>query len=174
LPSVHPAASETETEPTVVEIDQIVGHWVDLRHQGAERVAQAEAERDKVLEDFRAITDSVIRPAMQAAVDRLGKDGGGGLIQERTDDPTHRPRVTLWMSLQGDIAGTPRQDLNPYLQLDADAGHRRIDVWEGDMWEKQGTSRATSPWELSDVCTDSVTERILGILRRAATHGVAA
>ena len=142
----------------------------------AERVwrkqAQAESERNQFLTDFRDITDSVIRPAMQAAVDRLGKDGGGGLIEERKEDLMHRPRITLWMSLEDAITGTPRQDLNPYLQVDANVGLRRIDVWEGDMWEKEGNSRATSPWELSEVSNESVTERILDILRRAATHGV--
>ena len=78
------------------------------------------------------------------------------------------------MSLEDGITGTPRQDVNPYLQLDADVGQRRIAVWEGDMWQKEGTSRATSPWGLNDVSTESVTERILEILRRAATHGVEA
>jgi hypothetical protein len=159
---------------SVAEIDQIVGHWTDLRHEGIERQAEAEAERRQFLENFRTISDSVIRPAMQAAVDRLGKDGGGGLIVEREEYPMHRPRIVLWMSLDGDIAGTPRQDLNPYLQLDADVGRRRIDVWEGDMWEKEGASRATTPLELGDVSTESVTKRILDILRRAATHGVPA
>ena len=157
---------------SVVEIDQIVGHWSALRREGVEKEAQAESERNQFLTDFRDITDSVIRPAMQAAVDRLGKDGGGGLIEERKEDLMHRPRITLWMSLEDAITGTPRQDLNPYLQVDANVGLRRIDVWEGDMWEKEGNSRATSPWELSEVSNESVTERILGILRRAATHGV--
>jgi hypothetical protein len=159
---------------SVAEIDHIVGHWTDLRQEGLEQQAQAEAERHQFLEDFRTITDSVIRPAMQAAADRLAKDGGGGLIEEREETPMHRPRIILWMSLDGDIAGTPRQDLNPYLQLDADVGRRRIDVWEGDVWVKEGASRATSPLRLGDVSTESVTTRILDILRRAATHGVPA
>jgi len=168
------AVNGTESEVSVVEIDQIVGHWSDLRRAEAERLAELESKREKFLEDFGDITDSVIRPAMQAVVDQLGKDGGGGLIVERKEDVNHRPRVTLWMSLEGTIDGEPRQDLNPYLQFDADVGRRRIDVWEGDMWKKEGSSRATSPWELSEVSTESITKRILEILRRAATHGVEA
>jgi hypothetical protein len=164
----------TKGEDTVAEIDQIVGHWSDLRQEGVERQAQEGAAREQFLEDFRHITDSVIRPAMAAAVERLRMNGGGELIEERKEDLMHRTRVILWMSLDGTIAGTPRQDRNPYLQLDADVGHRWIDVWEGDMWEKEGTSRATSPWELDEVSSESVTKRILDILRRAATHGVAA
>jgi hypothetical protein len=77
------------------------------------------------------------------------------------------------MSLDGETIGAPRQDLNPYLQLDADVAHRRIDVWEGDMWQKQGTSRSTAPWQLNEISTKSVTERVVGILERAARHGEA-
>jgi hypothetical protein len=158
---------------SVTDIDQIVHHWTVLRQEGVERQAEAEAQRRQFFVDFQTISDSVIRPAMQAAVDRLGEDGGGGLIEEREENLMHRPRIILWMSLDGDVVA-PRQDLNPYLQLDADAGRRRIEVWEGDMWEKEGVSRAGSPWELGDVSTKSVTQRILDILRRAARHGLSA
>ena len=78
------------------------------------------------------------------------------------------------MSMEGEISGSPRQDLNPFLQLDADAIHRRIDVWEGDMVDKSGSSGAAAPWDFSEVSSDGVIERIIGILRRAATHGVSA
>ena len=173
----EPASTVDSVTPTptdsVTDIDEIVHHWTDLRQEGVERQAEAEAERRHFLEDFRTNVDSVIRPAMQAAVARLGEDGGGGLIEEREESLMHRPRIVLWMSLDGEIVA-PRQDRNPYLQLDADVGRRRIDVWEGDMWEEEGASRAGSPWELGDVSTESVTKRILDILRRAATHGLSA
>jgi hypothetical protein len=115
----------------------------------------------------------VIKPAMEQLVQRLRKDGGGGLIWEGGSRTMYRPRLVLWMSLDGEIIGEPRQDLNPYLQLDADVAHRRIDVWEGDMWQKQGTSRSTAPWQLIDISTKSVTERAVAILERAAGHGEA-
>jgi hypothetical protein len=67
------------------------------------------------------------------------------------------------------MTGAPRQDRNPYLQLDANVMYRRVDIWEGDMWQKLGTSRATSPWQLSDIT--SVTERIVGILGRQPQRG---
>ena len=38
------------------------------------------------------------------------------------------------------------------------------------MWRKQGTSRATSPWELGDISSDVIIERVVGILARAADH----
>ena len=75
--------------------------------------------------------------------------------------------------MEGEVAGSPRQDRNPFLQLDADLVHRRIDVWEGDMVENQGTGRATSPWALSEVTPENVMEKIVDILRRGGTHGVA-
>ena len=100
-----------------------------------------EVEREHFLKEFQDITDSVIRPTMETAIERLRNDGGGGVIEEHHLDVLHKPRVTLWMSMQGEVAN-PRQDLNPFLQLDADATNRRINVWEGDMVENQGTSRA--------------------------------
>jgi len=90
----------------------------------------------------------VIRPTMEAIVQRLQEDGGHGAIWERDSEAMHRPRVILWMSVKGKISGPPRQDGNPYLQLDVDMAQRRIDVWEGDMWENSGVSRATAPWDL--------------------------
>ena len=109
---------------------------------------------------------------MDQVIEELRKDGGGGLIEEHAADRLHKPRVTLWMSMEGEIEGSPRQDLNPFLQLDADPVHGRINVWEGDMVGNQGTSRATSPWAMSEVTPESVMDRIVDILRRAGLHGV--
>jgi hypothetical protein len=44
-------------------------------------------------------------------------------------------------------------------------------VWEGDMWEGRGTSRDSTPWQLSEITADAVTQRVLGILERATEHG---
>jgi hypothetical protein len=176
LPSIQPVAqdsAESDTEDPISEIDGILEHWTDRQHQFAEREAQAQAEAKRFLEGFVELSEHVIKPAMEQIIQRLRKDGGGGLIWEGASTTTHRPRLVLWMSLQGEIIGAPRQDLNPYLQLDADVAHRWIDVWEGDMWQKQGTSRAIAPWQLNEISTKSVTERVVGILERAARHGEA-
>ncbi len=162
----------TVNEDSLRQIDQIVDRWSHLRQESAEEQAHVEAERQHFLKEFQDITNSVIRPTMEMAIERLQKDGGGGLIEEHHLDMLHKPRVVLWMSLQGGVAN-PRQDLNPFLQLDADLGKRRINVWEGDMVENQGTSHATSPWFLSEVTPESIMDRIVGVLRRAAAHGVA-
>lgn len=165
-------ANSAAVEDPLIEIDHIVDHWSHLRQEFADEEARTEIEREHFLQQFHDITQSVIRPTMESAVERLRKDGGDGLIEEHDLDALHKPRVILWMSMEGVIVGFPRQDLNPFLRLDANVVHRRIDVWEGDMVEKQGTSRASSPLALSDVTSDNVMERIVDILRRAGTHGV--
>jgi hypothetical protein len=154
------------------EIDQVLKTWSDQRHAFAARQAEIEATRLLFVRQAAEIADYVIRPAMEAALARLAWDGGGGRIEERPSDDTHSLRLILWMSLEGDIAGAPRQDRNPYLQLDIDVATRRIDVWEGDRWEKQGSSRSTSPWRLSEITAQSVTHRVIDILQRAASHDV--
>lgn len=168
------ATYSTESEETDAAIDHIVGHWTELRHEKSTKEARVEAEREQFLEDFRKLDESIIQPAMEATLKELRKDGGGGRIDVRQEDLMHRPRVTLWMSLEGEIRGVPHQDKNPYLQLDADVAHRQVAVWEGDMWMKEGVSRDTAPFKMDEVTTESVTERILGILQRAATHGITA
>jgi hypothetical protein len=173
-PSLDHVSGATENGDSMIEIDEIVDRWSDLRHEAAEREAQAEVERKQFLQAFQDITRAVVRPAMEMAIERLRRDGGGGFIEQHEVDILHKPRVTLWMSMEGEISGSPRQDLNPFLQLDADAIHRRIDVWEGDMVDKSGSSAAAAPWDLSEVSSDGVIERIIGILRRAATRGVSA
>jgi hypothetical protein len=173
-PSLAHVSGATENGDSMIEIDEIVDRWSNLRHEAAEREAQAEVEREQFLQAFQNITRAVVRPAMEMAIERLRTDGGGGFIEQHEVDILHKPRVTLWMSMEGEISGSPRQDLNPFLQLDADAVHRRIDVWEGDMVDKSGSSAAAAPWDLSEVSSDGVIERIIGILRRAATHGVSA
>lgn len=161
----------TEEDP-LIEIDKIVDRWSHLRQETVDERARAEIETEHFLGKFQAITKSVIRPTMETAIERLRKDGGDGLIEEGSLNVLHKPRVVLWMSMEGEIVGRPRQDLNPFLRFDADTVHGRIDVWEGDMVARQGTSRPMSPLSMSDVTSESVMERIVEVLRRAGTHGV--
>jgi hypothetical protein len=171
-PTTQNSAEDERGDP-FSEIDEILEHWSDRQDQFAERQVEAKAEATKFLADFDELSRRVIKPAMEEIVQRLQKDGGGGLIWEGRSPAMHQARLILWMSLKGDIEGTPRQDLNPYLQLDADVAHRRIDVWEGDMWEKQGSSRATSPWQLNEISSKGITERVVALLERASSHGQA-
>jgi hypothetical protein len=77
----------------------------------------------------------------------------------------------LWISSASEIA-TPRQVRNPYLQLDFDVPNRQFKVWEGDMWQKQGSSRNSTPWRVDEITTKAVTQRVIAILRRPASHDV--
>lgn len=162
-----------EKAPAINDIDEIVGGWSERHQEEADRIATAASERERFIQDFKRITDSIIRPTMQSAAERLEKDGGGGLVVEHPEVGSHGPWVILWMSLEESISGEPREDHNPYLRIDADIPHRSIAVWEGDMWENRGTSGPSAPWALSDVTAERVTTRILGILQRAASHGSA-
>ena len=167
-----PGSEESAPEPLVSEIDEILEDWSDRQREWAETQQKAESERERFLRDFAEISEKTIRPAMESIIRRLEEDGGGGTIWEGDSKRTERPRLILWMSLKGDIGGTPRQDCDPYLQLDANAASRRVDVWKGDMWQKQGTSRATSPWELGEISSEVIIERVVGILTRAADHNL--
>jgi hypothetical protein len=166
----HTDAQADEIAGSVGDIDQILEKWTDRQDAFASKEDEAMAEEEKFLNDFREISGRVIKPAMEANVQRLQKDGGDGMIWDGESEAMHRPSVILWMSLKGKIDGPPRQDLNPYLQLDVDTPHRRIDIWEGDMWENSGVSRATTPWHLTDISTESVNRRVMGILDRATNH----
>ncbi len=154
-------------------IDEIVSDWGARRDEEAERSARVEVERVQFLRGFERVVASVVYPTMQAAADRLTRDGGGGWVEAHDGDGSQGPKIILWMSLEGPISGTPREDRNPYLRLDADVPRRRIAVWEGDMWQRRGSSGPSTPWTLNDVSADAVTGQILEILRRAATHGIA-
>ena len=160
-------------DSSLIEIDGIVDQWSHLRQEAAEERVRTENEIEQFFHEFQHLTISVIRPTMERAIERLRKDGGDGLIEEGNLNVLHRPRVVLWMSMEGEIAAHPRQDLNPFLRFDADAVHRCIDVWEGDMVAREGTSRPTAPLAMSDVTSEAVMERIVEVLRRAGTHGVA-
>ena len=77
------------------------------------------------------------------------------------------------MSLEGAVVA-PRIDRHPYLQLDVDVLGRRLTVWEGDMWNKVGSSRRTEPFTLEQLTTEAITQRAIGILRRTVSRGVVA
>lgn len=116
----------------------------------------------------------VVRPAFAEIAERLNTHGGGGLIEQHPAEGRHGERLTLWMSLEGPVVVPPRIDRNPYVRLDVDMPRRRITVWEGDFWNKQGASRPTEPFTLDALTTQSVIQRAVGVLRRTVEHGCVA
>jgi hypothetical protein len=145
-----------------------------------QREAQA-AHAKSVLRDQHRFThaaagtfERVVRPAFEEIAERLNSHGGGGVVEERPAEGRHGQRLTLWMSLEGPVVVPPGQDRNPYIRLDVDMPWRRITVWEGDMWDKQGASRLTEPFTLDGLTTQSVVQRAVGVLRRAVNRGCVA
>ncbi len=138
----------------------------------AESAAQVLEGRGAFFDEFRAICQGVVRPAMEAVLDRLRMEGGDGLIEEHPggEPRVSTPRLTLWMSLQGPIEGAPRQDRNPYLQLDADVVDRVIRLTEGDSWRGGGAGHSGSAgtWKPADVTDALVIRELADIVRRSA------
>lgn len=166
----HMSASATGNDP-LAEIDQLMRARRDEDRESADRAAQVLADRSEFSDEFVRVCDVQVRPAMEAVIERLRNNGGGGVIEERHEDLARNQahRLTLWMSFSGEIVGTPRPDRHPYLQLDATVAKRAVTVSEGDMWQGRGGGRSgkAGEWQLSEITTALVTETILEIIRRA-------
>jgi hypothetical protein len=165
------AAAGGVSDP-LVEIDSILAglnRESQLSEESASRSLQA---RQDFFDEFQTVCRTEVRPAMQAVLDRLRQDGGDGLIEQHPGGEARvsKPRLTLWMSLQGEISGAPRLDRHPYLQLEADVDNRTIRVTEGDNWQGRGRNHGGSAgsWEPADVTRALVTEELLAIVRRSA------
>ncbi len=153
-------------------IDDVLDVWAARRQAFRRQRVEDEDERREFIRHAEGIASSVIRPTLEAVAQRLKACGGDGRLVERPMDAFHGLRLTLWMALDREVTMLDRPDLYPYIRLDLDVANRRFTLWEGDMWERQGASRPTDPWELSDISGPIVTERVIAILRRAASHDV--
>ena len=154
------------------EIDDVLDGWSARRRVFRRQQVEAEDERQEFIRHAEGLASSVIRPSLEAVAQRLRACGGDGTVVERQRDGLHGLRLTLWMALDRKVAELDRPDLYPYIRLDLDVPGRRFTVWEGDMWERQGASRATAPWGLTEITGPVVTERVVAILRRASSHNV--
>lgn len=165
----QPAAVVTDA---LADIGAVVAALKQKDAHSAESAAQVLEGRQAFFDEFREVCAAEVRPAMQAVVDRLRREGGDGLIEEHPggEPRVSTPRLTLWMSLQGPIDGPPRQDRNPYLQLDADVVGRVIRLTEGDSWRGGGAGRSGSAgtWNPGHVTRALVVQELLEIVRRSA------
>jgi hypothetical protein len=164
------STSATGNDP-LAEIDKLMRTQRDEDQESADRAAQVLADRSEFSDEFARVCDVQVRPAMEAVIERLRQNGGGGVIEERAEDLARNQahRLTLWMSFSGEIVGTPRPDRHPYLQLDATVAKRVVTVSEGDMWQGRGGGRSgkAGEWKLSEITAALVTETILEVIRRA-------
>lgn len=165
-----PTPGASGTDP-LAEIDSLMRARLEDQRLQAESSAQVGRDRSEFSAEFVRVCDGTVRPAMDAVLERLRRNGGGGVIEERPEHLGRREdhRLILWMSLQGEIDGTPRQDRHPYLQLDGDVDKRAVTVSEGDMWAGRGGNRSgkVAEWRLSDITASAVTDELLSILRRS-------
>ncbi len=171
----HPGEADPPSSPvgdSLATIDRIMGDLTAREGRSAAKTARLDEERSAFSAAFSTTVEDDLRPAMEAVLQRLRRDGGGGTIVERGED--HRlevdHRVTLWLSLRGEIVGTPRQDRHPYLQLDADVANQEIVISEGDMWEGAGgnLSGRLGGRPLAEITAELVTTEALAIIGRAA------
>jgi hypothetical protein len=133
-----------DDEGPLAEIDRLMQKRRDDEQRSADQMAQLATDRSEFSAEFTTVFEEQVRPSMEAIIDRLRRNGGDGVIVERPEDARlkHNHRVTLWMSLDGEITGAPRADRLPYLQLEADVDKRLVTVSEGDMWEGHGGNRS--------------------------------
>ena len=146
---------------------------VAQRDRDSEEITADRVEAgQKFLADFATACADEVRPAMDTVLERLRQLGGGGLVEEHAGGEARfrNPRLTLWVSLKGEVVGEPRLDRYPYLQFEADVDRRKVQVDEGDMWRGAGghSSGRVGAWDLAELTRRRVTDELLAIARRAA------
>jgi hypothetical protein len=157
----------------LADIDLIMQGRVRRVHDAIELSARQEAARQAFLVEFAEVCTREVRPAMEAVIERLRRNGGGGEIDVghgvSVPHPSD-PRLTVWLSLEGEIVGHPRPDRHPYLQLDAESGDQLVLVSEGDMWHGHGGNHSgrVCSWRLPEISSQLVTAHLVAIVRRAA------
>ena len=155
----------------LAEIDVLLQKQLEDEQRSADDTARALAARAKFADDFTALCDLTARPPMEVILERLRQNGGGGLIDERPADVTrhHSHRLTLWMSLRGEINGTPRQDRHPYLELEANVDRGLVKISEGDVWNGHGgrTSGRVGERPLAEITDTFITSEVLAVIRRS-------
>jgi hypothetical protein len=137
----------------------------------AELTADKLEAGQKFLDDFANACEREVRPAMNAVDQELQKLGGGGLVEEHPGGEARfkKPRIILWMSLEGEV-GVPRLDRYPYLLFEADVDARKVMVDEGDMWRGAGGNRSgrVGAWEVPELTGERIIGELLAIAQRAA------
>jgi hypothetical protein len=155
-------------------IDRILREHAEVERTMDEQAAAVLARQRAFVEAFVDRCRDELCPEMEIIVARLRQDGGDGLVafEPHGGRAGPEPRLTLWMSIEGEITGTPRQDRHPYLQFDAVVDHQQVRVSEGDMWHGGGThhSGPVAMWELERLTARAVIDEVVAILARAAVE----
>jgi hypothetical protein len=171
----HPEATKKPADPDGTDLlagfDTVLAAVARGDVDAKERSARQHDENETFLSEFATACQQQARPAMEAVVQRLQGNGGGGVIEEHPGgEPRFRnPTLILWMSLEGDIVGEPRPDRNPYLQLEGDVTTHQVLVDEGDMWRgRPGTHCGRiATWQVSEITRDRTIQELLDIAQRS-------
>lgn len=159
-------------EDPLAEIDQLMQERLDEDQRAAVEAAQLTADRSEFSTEFETACEERVRPVMDRVIERLRRNGGDGLVEERPEDLSRQytHRLTLWMSLSGEIVGAPRQDRHPYLQFDADVDNRVVVMSEGDMWLGHGgnSTGRVGTLKLPELTAELVTAEAIATLRRSS------
>ncbi len=147
-------------------IDDLLATYARRLEEQAAHVRATLLDQNRFARAAACKFERVVKPAFGEIAERLSTHGGGALIEERPAEGRHGQRLILWVSLEGPVVLPPRVDRNPYIRLDVDMPWRRITVWEGDMWNKQGSSRPAEPFTLEGLTTQDVAERAVAVVRR--------
>jgi hypothetical protein len=152
-------------------IDEIETSEIAVEQHEIEEDERIASMRSEFSTEFTSHFESEARPAMEAIIERLRSDGGGGVILE-SDLFDHR--FTLWMSLSGEIEGTPSTSRYPYLQLDAEVKENRVRVSEGDSWRGRpgASSGKVTDWTLEEMDAAHIDREVVEILRRSTAGRV--
>jgi hypothetical protein len=169
IPDGAPAPSGADP---LADLEPIFMALTKRNRQSAEHSAEVIDAQKQFLDEFARVCTTEIRPAMETVLERIRHFGGGGMIEEHPggEPRVPNPRLTMWISLDGEIVGTPRPDRHAYLELDAEVVPLTVSVSEGDMWLGAGGCRSgrIAEWQMSDLNAGRVTAELMGIVRRAA------
>jgi hypothetical protein len=171
-PRPNASGEDTATSSDLLgEVDDIF----EMRSRGlslsGERASQIAGERARLQEEFLSVCATIVRPAMVAFLERMRRNGGGGLLEEHSGVQSAgvAARIRLWMSLSGEFLGRPRRDQHPYVQLDLDVVQQRVSLIESDAGTTHEDSGPVATWIASDITGTMVTQSLIDVLRRAAS-----
>jgi hypothetical protein len=122
------------------------------------------------LEQFSRSCETEVRPVMEAVATRLSIYGGGGMVEmRRGGDPRSRsPRLTMWLSLQEEIIGTPSPERHACLSIEANADRRNISI-TSSFGSPEAREDQITTWQLADLTQENVTKELTEIIRRLVT-----
>ncbi len=165
-----PIEDTMTSDDPLAAIDEIVASESEAERYEVEEDERVASMRSEFSAAFTRHFEGEVRPAMDAIIERLRNDGGGGVIIE-SDLFDHR--FTLWMSFDGEIEGLPSAGRHPYLQLDAEVKEQRVRVSEGDNWRgRHGISGKVTDWTLDEMDAAHIDREVIEILRRATVGRV--